>query len=859
MIDRAPDTIDKRQRGSLPIAFAAALIVLVLHAGLWLFLRETASPPSALNDVSSLSYTIGPPDDQYLPLDDDTRARIHRELTAITTVTRGIRLYSARGRNAEMPAIAREHGLYVIAGAWIGGDQEENALEVQSLLKLVNRNSNIREIIVGNETLLRRELPVADLIAQLRKVRHSARQPVSTAETWDIWLKFPELVREVDFIAVHVLPYWEGINDNDAIAYTMDRYQEIRDAYPGKRVVISEFGWPSKGYNNRAADVGPTIQAKIIREFVRTATDRSIAFNIIEAFDQPWKTREGSVGAYWGLFGTNGQLKFPLEGDFRDSTFYPRLILAMFLGLFSCVVGLTLIRSTFGHALVFALACNALAAPMSLALLYPVENYLNIGSAIAWVFGIALMVPLSLMTLVKVHEVADVTLGFPPRRLIDTYVEPPVGYHWPKVSVHVPAYRENPAVLIETLESIAALSYPDYEVLVVINNTPEEALWRPVEAACQRLGPHFKFLNLVNVKGFKAGALNLALEHMDPAVEVIALLDADYTVTPTWLRDLVPAFDDPTIGLVQAPQDHRDGNQSFLKTVMNSEYTGFFDIGMVQRNENDAVIAHGTMLLLRRTAFDEVGGWATDTITEDTELGLRLFEAGYGALYTNRRYGFGILPDTLKAFMTQRHRWAYGAMQIIRKHWRHMLPKSPTLKPAQKAQFVTGWCYWISDAFGVLAAFLNLLWVPMILFVGVLIPMLPFTLPILAMFIVNLLHCFILHLVRVRISPQHILSAALAAMSLQMTVGKAVWEGLSGIQIGFKRTEKGGVAKRSLFPAKHEAWLGSLLMAGAAAIFFANTTEALETNIFASTLVVQSLPFLAAAGLALIERQSTHL
>ena len=291
MIDHAPTSIDKRQRGSLLIAFAAALIVLVLHAGLWLFLRETASPPSALNDVSSLSYTIGPPEDQNLPLDDDTRARINRELTAITTVTRGIRLYSARGRNAEMPGIAREHGLYVTAGAWIGGDQEENTLEVQALLKLVNRNPNVREIIVGNETLLRRELPAADLIALLRKVRHSARQPVSTAETWDIWLKFPELVREVDYIAVHVLPYWEGINDTDAITYTLDRYQAIRDAYPGKRVVIAEFGWPSKGYNNRAADVGPTIQAKIIREFVRTATDRSIAFNIIEAFDQPWKTR----------------------------------------------------------------------------------------------------------------------------------------------------------------------------------------------------------------------------------------------------------------------------------------------------------------------------------------------------------------------------------------------------------------------------------------------------------------------------------------------------------------------------------------------------------------------------------------
>ncbi len=858
MTDHPPAAVIGRHKGPLTIAFLAAIIVLLFHAALWLFLRETASPPSIENAVSSLSYTVGPPEEQYLPLDEATKARVNRELTAISTVTRGIRLYSARGRNAEVTAMARAHGLFVVAGAWIGGDAEENTREVDALLKLVNRNSNIREIMVGNETLLRRELPVTDLINLLRRVRHSARQPVSTAETWDIWLKFPELVREVDFISVHILPYWEGIKIEDSIAYTMGRYQAIRDAYPGKRIVIAEFGWPSKGYNNRAADTGATLQASIIREFVRTATDRSIAFNIIEAFDQPWKTREGSVGAYWGLFDANAQLKFPLEGDFRDTKFYPRLLLAMFLSLFASVVGLSLIRSTFGHALVFSLACNALAAPMSLALLYPVENYLNLGSAIAWVFGIVLMVPLSLMTLVKVHEVADVTLGFPPKRLIDKPAAVPEGYVWPKVSVHIPAYRENPAVLIATLESVAALDYPNFEVLVVINNTPDEALWGPVAVACKRLGPHFKFLNLLNVVGFKAGALNLALKDMDPDAEVIALLDADYTVTPSWLRDLVPLFSDPVVGLVQAPQDHRDGEQSFLKTVMNSEYTGFFDIGMVQRNENDAVIAHGTMLLLRRSAFEEVGSWATDTITEDTELGLRLFEAGYSALYTNHRYGFGILPDTMQAFMTQRQRWAFGAMQIIRKHWRHMTPSSPTLKIAQKAQFITGWCYWLSDAFGVLAAFLNLLWVPMILFVGVLIPMLPFTLPILAMFIVNLLHCFILHLVRVRIKPQHILSAALAAMSLQMTVGKAVAEGLSGVKLGFKRTEKGGVAKQSLFPAKREAWLGGLLVVGAGAIFFANKTEALETNIFASTLVVQSLPFLAAAGLAAFERYTTR-
>ena len=333
----------------------------------------------------------------------------------------------------------------------------------------------------------------------------------------------------------------------------------------------------------------------------------------------------------------------------------------------------------------------------------------------------------------------------------------------------------------------------------------------------------------------------------------------------------MPVFADPSIGLVQAPQDHRDGEDSLFKSVMNSEYAGFFDIGMVQRNESDAAIAHGTMLLVRRSAFEKVGGWHTDTITEDTELGLRLFEAGYHAQYTNRRYGWGLLPDSFRAYKTQRQRWAYGAMQIFRKHWRHMMPGAPTLTKFQKIQFLTGWSYWLSDSFGVLAAFLNLFWVPMILFVGVLIPMLPFTVPILVAFVVNILHCMTLYGVRVRIPARNITGAAVAAMSLQMTVARAVAEGLSGRRLGFNRTEKGNgnrkrqeasvprktAAKNGGYPARSEVLFGALLMISAAALWGDNyiTFQHLEVNVFAATLVVQGLAFLCAPLVAMLEHR----
>ena len=137
---------------------------------------------------------------------------------------------------------------------------------------------------------------------------------------------------------------------------------------------------------------------------------------------------------------------------------------------------------------------------------------------------------------------------------------------------------------------------------------------------------------------------------------------------------------------MQAPQDHRDGERSLMHHAMNSEYAGFFDIGMVQRNEANAIIVHGTMCLMRRAAIEAAGGWSSDTICEDTDLGLTMLEHGWHAHYTNRRYGHGLLPDTFEAYKKQRYRWAYGGFQILKKHWRQFLPGASRLTPRAEAR-----------------------------------------------------------------------------------------------------------------------------------------------------------------------------
>ena len=839
--------------------FAALAIAALAHVAGWVLTYRTTLPPDAEHVIESLSFNIDIRKKASAKEHQRRIEEIEERIARIADVTKGIRTYSVLAELAQVPEIAGRYDLIVTLGAWVGKDEARNRLETDAVVKLAAQYRNVRSIVIGNETILRRERTVDELIGHLRDVRKRVHVPVSTGETWDIWLAHPELVKEVDFLAVHILPYWEAKSAAIALRYAFDRYEDLRRAYPGKRIVIAEFGWPSRGYNRNDAAPHARNQAEIIRGFIAEAQQRGIYYNIIEAFDQPWKTAEGSVGPYWGLFTDKGAPKFKMVGRVA---FKEHLILgacALIVGTGLTVFGLWRRRPTFAHALAYAAAANAMGAGIALAAAYPFTHYLHFGAWVMWIMGFGLMIPLVVITLAKVHEMADVLLGRGPQRLIP---HEGIAAHaaQPMVSIHIPAYREQPALLKQTLDAVALLDYPNFEAIVVVNNTPEEFYWKPVEEHCRALGPRFKFVNVLGLKGFKAGALNLALEKTAPDAEIIAVIDADYVVHSDWLKDLTPAFENAGIGLVQAPQDHRDGGRSRLKSIMNSEYAGFFDIGMIQRNEDDAIIQHGTMCLVRRSALAAVGGWSGDTIVEDTELGLRLYESGYTALYTNRRYGWGVLPDTFQAFKIQRQRWAYGAIQIIRKHWRHMLPGARTLRPEQKRQFVGGWAFWLSDALGAVASILNLLWVPAILFVGVLIPTIALTLPILTAFVVNLAHCALLYHARVKAPMAEIAGAALAAMSLQLTVAGAVLNGLVRDNLPFKRTDKGGNAKRQTSdnPVRRETALGVALLGSALILVLTNEFRVTEIDVFAFALLIQSLPFLAATLMAGIEALEAH-
>jgi exo-beta-1,3-glucanase (GH17 family)/cellulose synthase/poly-beta-1,6-N-acetylglucosamine synthase-like glycosyltransferase len=834
----------------------AAVVALVacVHAGLWALGQKSLNAPDIEGQLASVSYAPFASSTNADEGGQATEEQIRSDLTVLAPLTRSIRLYSSTGGVELVPGIAAEFGLRVTVGAWIDKHTERNEREITSAIELAKRHGNVKSVIVGNETIYRGDQTVSELIKKIQHVKRATNVPVSTGEIWNVWIEHPELVSAVDYIAAHVLPYWEGFSVQQSVDQAILIYDKLREAYPGKRIVIAEFGWPSAGYNLKDAYPGRLKQAAVLREFVARARAYGVDYNIVEAIDQPWKTFEGGVGPYWGLFDASRQPKFSWTGPITDPDHWRLAGIALLISVLLSLPILAMATVTLSQAAILAAGANVVGAWFAAVFAFWNGHYFVPGAAFALGLGTLLLVPLIVIALARVEEIAAIAFGRKPRRLIEA---PPLlpGKTAPKVSIHIPAHNEPPEMLKQTLDAVARLDYPHYECVVVINNTPDPAFWLPIEEHCRALGERFKFVRADNIVGFKAGALRLALARTAPDAEVIGVIDADYVVHPDWLKDLVPQFRDPGVALVQAPQDHRDGARSLMHHAMNGEYAGFFDVGMVQRNEVNAIIVHGTMCLIRRQALDSAGGWSSDTICEDTDLGLTLLELGWHARYTNRRYGHGLLPDSFDAYKKQRHRWAYGGFQILKKHWRRFLPGGSRLTRDQKREFLLGWLNWLgAESLGVGVAILNLIWVPAVAFLDIAVPDRILTIPIIAAFSVSLVHFLALYRLRVRASNGRMLGSVLAAMSVQWTVARAVTFGLVKDHLPFVRTSKGGLRKSTDFHAFWEAIMAGLLIVGAITLTVTNIRAVREIDIYAIVLLVQSLPFIAAVVIAAIER-----
>lgn len=306
------------------------MVSLLALFGLWFAIGqpvELADAATPTHKLQCASYT--PFDKDQSPFDKPLQLRPERmeaDMALLAQRFECLRTYSVTGLE-ELPNMARKHGLKLMVGAWVSRNPADTATEIAGLIKIANAHPDvIQSVIVGNEALLRKEVTAQQLVTLIEQVKAQIEQPVTYADVWEFWLKHPEVAPAVDFITIHLLPYWE---DNPAgIDSALHEVAEVRktfgSAYAPKEIFIGETGWPSEGRQRETAVPSLVNQAKFIRGFVALAEENGWRYNLIEAFDQPWKrASEGAVGGYWGLYDASRQDKSILAGSVSNLPHWP--------------------------------------------------------------------------------------------------------------------------------------------------------------------------------------------------------------------------------------------------------------------------------------------------------------------------------------------------------------------------------------------------------------------------------------------------------------------------------------------------------------------------------------------------------
>ncbi|ASJ76543.1 glycosyltransferase [Granulosicoccus antarcticus] len=835
-------------------------LVGALLLSMWAIFNRPDEAPSWPDTIEGVSFSPFRAGQSPQKTDYPSEEQISRDLLLLSDRVKGVRTYSMEETLSAIPRLAAPLGMKVTVGVWISADIDRNWKEIGTLRRvLAEDTNNITGIVVGNEVLLRNEITARQLSNYVDIVRSMANGiPVTVAETWDVWLKNPELADHVDYVTAHVLPYWEGIPVGIAHDYVFERYDNLRKTFPYKPLVLGEVGWPSEGRQRGGAIPSMQNQAKFLRKFLQGAESRGANYFVLEAFDQIWKTDEGAVGRYWGIFNAEREPKFPFADPVRPVPEWRAI--AGFSLAFTVLILALLLRDSRGLVHGGRGFLVIVSYAISMAVVWMVYDYSQ--KYMTWeqvLVGAGLLLAafcITIVLLAEAHEWAE-TIWSRSHRRVEGHPEGVEGSS-PKVSIHVPIHNEPPDMVIETLAALRDLNYSNYEVIVVDNNTNDDDCWQPVQQWCEQQEGSFFFHHVNPLSGFKAGALNYAMRHTATDAELIAVIDSDYIVDPDWLKDCTIAFEDNEIAIVQAPQDYRDAGDSLFKSMIYAEYAGFFGIGMVNRDARNAIIQHGTMTIVRRSVLENVDGWSEWCITEDAELGLRILEQGHRTAYLPHSYGRGVMPDNFLDYKKQRFRWAYGSVLILRHHMRYFLSLSRSkLTSGQRYHFVAGWLPWMADGlclmFNIVALAYSVL---MVMFPYVFNPpeVIMTLLPI-GFFVFKLSKMMVLYRWRLRANIMQSLGAGLAGLSVSHTIARAMLAGLHTTSIGFFRTPKmadGHSLWQAILDVREEALIGLALILAAITIGARDDAYLTDTKLWIALLLIQSIPYVSAVAISMI-------
>ena len=336
----------------------------VIVAGWWWLGWPVAMPSAPLAAGEKLEcVSYAPYRDNETPINLSTRIeawRIEEDLKQLALVTGCVRTYSVHQGLDQVAPIARKLGLKVLQGLWLGRERDFNRVQIDGAIAIANQYPDVmRAVVFGNEVLLRGEMSPSDLAAVVREVKQKvpASVPVTYADVWEFWLRSKELVEAVDFVTIHILPYWEDLPIAAAVAadHVVSIRRQVAASFPSKDIMIGEVGWPSAGRMREGALPSLSNQARVIQDVIARAKAEHFHVNVIEAFDQPWKRQfEGTVGGHWGLLDAQSRLpKFGWGQPVSDHARW-KVMSAAGVALAAVIVGAAFLFSSRGLGAVFS-------------------------------------------------------------------------------------------------------------------------------------------------------------------------------------------------------------------------------------------------------------------------------------------------------------------------------------------------------------------------------------------------------------------------------------------------------------------------------------------------------------------------
>ncbi|WP_250432515.1 glycoside hydrolase family 17 protein [Hanstruepera flava] len=252
-------------------------------------------------------------EDGQQPGDDISFDQVDRRVQILKPYVEAIRSFSCIEGNEHVPVAAKKHGLNTLVGAWLGDDKEDNDKEIDGLISLA-KAGYVDVAAVGNEVLYRNDLSLEELLAYISRVKDALSGldiPVGYVDAYYEFSRHPELVEHSDVILTNLYPYWEGCPIEYALGHMQAMYGQVVDAANGKPIIITETGWPSEGGSLKGAVAGDIAAMKYFIDTISWTKENNIPIFYFSSFDESWKVGdEGDVGAYWGLWNKNENLKY---------------------------------------------------------------------------------------------------------------------------------------------------------------------------------------------------------------------------------------------------------------------------------------------------------------------------------------------------------------------------------------------------------------------------------------------------------------------------------------------------------------------------------------------------------------------